>query len=198
MDRLVRDLLDAVRMQSGSLRLELRQVEIGAILRAADEGYGALAEKNGVTLCVEAVRSPLYVHGDEARIIQAVGNLLGNAIKFTRAGGKVSLFVTARSREVAVHVSDTGPGIPGSESAHVFERFWQARKSDGKGVGLGLAIVKGIVDAHGGRIWVESAVGSGSTFAFTLPRCSPSRRAARSEETRPVTSEETATATAAA
>jgi signal transduction histidine kinase len=172
MQRLVGDLLDAVRMQSGRLRLELREMDVGRTLRTAGKGHRALAERNGITLSVELPKLPTCVRGDEERVVQALGNLLGNALKFTRAGGTVSLSTSASATEVTFRVSDTGPGIPESEINRLFERFWQSRKGDRKGVGLGLAIVKGIIDAHDGRLWVESTVGVGSTFAFTLPNCS--------------------------
>jgi signal transduction histidine kinase len=172
MDRLVGDLLDAVRVQSGGLRLELREMDVAGTLHAAGEGHRAVAERSGVALSVELPQAPLCVRGDEERVVQALGNLLGNAIKFTRAGGMVTLATSASATEVTFRVSDTGPGIPDAERKHLFDRFWQSRKGDRKGVGLGLAIVKGIIDAHGGRLWVESAVGVGSTFAFALPSCS--------------------------
>jgi signal transduction histidine kinase len=172
MDRLVGDLLDAVRMQSGGLRVELREIDVGRTLRIAAEGHRALAERNGIALSVELPKLPACARGDEERVVQALGNLLGNALKFTRAGGTVSLSTSASATEVTFRVSDTGVGIPESELHRLFERFWQSRKGDRRGVGLGLAIVKGIIDAHDGRLWAESAVGVGSTFAFTLPTCS--------------------------
>jgi signal transduction histidine kinase len=99
-----------------------------------------------------------------------LSNLLGNAVKFTPDGGKVTIHAEARGQGVAVSVADTGPGIPPEQAAHIFDRFWQAehRGRDG-GTGLGLAIAKGIVDRHGGTIEVASEVGRGSVFAFTIP-----------------------------
>jgi signal transduction histidine kinase len=178
MHRLVGDLLDAVRMQSGGLRLELREMDVGRTLRTAGEGHRALAERSGIALRVVLPNQPLCVRGDEERVAQALGNLLGNALKFTPVGGTVSLSASASATEVTFRVSDTGPGIPECEMNRLFERFWQSRNGDRRGVGLGLAIVKGIIDAHDGRLWVESAVGVGSTFAFTLPSCSLARPAA--------------------
>jgi signal transduction histidine kinase len=169
MHRLVGDLLDAVRAQSGGLHLDLREMDVAGMLHAAGEGHRAVAERSGIALSVELPQAPLCVRGDEERVVQALGNLLGNAIKFTRAGGMVTLATSVGPAEVIFRVSDTGPGIPDAERKHLFDRFWQSRKGDRKGVGLGLAIVKGIIDAHGGRLWVESAVGVGSTFAFALP-----------------------------
>jgi signal transduction histidine kinase len=174
MHRLIADLLDAVRMQSGRVRLDVREVEIGAILRAADDGYRALAEQRGIQLVVAPNEQPLSLQCDEARVVQAIGNLVGNALKFTRTGGRVSLSVAPADRGVTFRVTDTGAGIAPSETARVFDRFWQARHGDHTGTGLGLAIVKGIVEAHGGRVWVQSTLGVGTTFAFTIPRSIPS------------------------
>jgi signal transduction histidine kinase len=110
----------------------------------------------------------VWVRADPFRVSQVLGNLLGNALKFTPTGGAVIFGAAVDGGEVVFRVSDNGPGIPAEQTAHLFEQFWQAR-NDKRGVGLGLTIAKGIVDAHGGRIWCESVVGSGSTFSFTLP-----------------------------
>ena len=96
-------------------------------------------------------------------------NLIGNALKLTPTGGLIRIEVTPRAGEVRFAVADTGPGIPAQNLTHVFDRFWQAQRAERTGAGLGLAICKGIVEAHGGRIWVESTPGCGSTFFFTLP-----------------------------
>jgi signal transduction histidine kinase len=98
-----------------------------------------------------------------------VGNVVGNAIKFTPAKGSVKLKASRDGDHVVVEVDDTGPGIPPDDIPHLFDNFWQARKNDHRGVGLGLAIAKGVVEAHGGHIWCESTVGAGSKFFFTLP-----------------------------
>jgi signal transduction histidine kinase len=111
---------------------------------------------------------PCYV--DPARIQQVLSNLVGNAIKFTPKGGCVTIRAQRESeKEVRVAVSDTGPGIPPDQIPHIFGRFWQGKRTDRRGVGLGLAIVKGIVEAHEGRVWVESRLGVGSDFIFTVP-----------------------------
>jgi len=96
-------------------------------------------------------------------------NLIGNAIKFTEAGGSISVGATPRDGEVLFWVADTGVGMAADDLPHVFERLWQASRSGRAGAGLGLPIAKGIVEAHGGRIWVDSALGAGSTFFFTIP-----------------------------
>jgi signal transduction histidine kinase len=101
--------------------------------------------------------------------VQVFENLIGNAVKFTRPGGRITAGAASRDGEVVFWVKDTGAGISAEEMPHVFDRFWQARKARRAGAGLGLQITKGIVEAHNGRIWVESEVGVGTTFYFTLP-----------------------------
>jgi signal transduction histidine kinase len=106
---------------------------------------------------------------DRDRVVQVFGNLIGNAIKFTKPGGTIALSAEAGISEVVFSVTDTGPGIAERHLPHLFDRFWQASKGRGHGAGLGLAIVKGIVEAHGGRVWATSTPGTGSTFHFTIP-----------------------------
>ena len=169
MNRLIEDLLDTVHLQSGKLSLDLEDVEVCAVLRQADETFRPMAEKRRIELTSMSPATQVWVRADPLRVSQVLGNLLGNALKFTPDHGSVSYGATIVDGEIAFHVSDTGPGIPADQRAHLFEQFWQARKNDKRGVGLGLTIAKGIVDAHGGRIWCESVPGAGSTFSFTLP-----------------------------
>jgi signal transduction histidine kinase len=98
-----------------------------------------------------------------------IDNLVGNALKFTPRGGCVSVGGYVEPGEVRVIVADTGPGIPEEQRERLFDRFWQARGADSRGLGLGLHIAKGIAEAHGGRLWVESTIGSGSSFHFAMP-----------------------------
>jgi signal transduction histidine kinase len=109
------------------------------------------------------------VLADAARVQQVLSNIVGNAVKFTPRDGRITVCAESIGGEVRFAVIDTGPGIPAEQLPHIFGRFWQAKTSDRRGIGLGLAIAKGIVEAHNGRIWVESHVGLGSTFYFTLP-----------------------------
>ena len=169
MNRLIEDLLDTVHLQSGKLSLDLEDVEVCAVLRQADETFRPMAEKRRIELTSVSPATPVWVRADPLRVSQVLGNLLGNALKFTPDHGSVRYGATIVDGEIAFHVSDTGPGIPADQRAHLFEQFWQARKNDKRGVGLGLTIAKGIVDAHGGRIWCETVPGAGSTFSFTLP-----------------------------
>ena len=109
------------------------------------------------------------VRADPARVLQVLSNLIGNAIKFTPAGGSITLSAARTVGPVQCSVTDTGPGIPAGQIPRLFGKFWQARRGDGRGVGLGLAIARGIVEAHGGTIDVRSEVGRGSVFSFALP-----------------------------
>jgi signal transduction histidine kinase len=114
------------------------------------------------------------VHVDAGRILQVLANLVGNAVKFTEQG-RITVAADAREGEVIVSVTDTGPGVPPEHLPYIFERGWHARRTARTaGSGLGLAIARGIIEAHGGRIWVESEVGQGSTFSFALPVVRPS------------------------
>jgi signal transduction histidine kinase len=169
MNRLIGDLLDATRLQAGRLTLDLRDVDARALLREAEETLRAVAEQSRVDLRAEPPERESFLRADEGRLLQVIGNLVGNALKFTAAGGCVVLSARPDDDEVVFTVADNGPGIPPEHLEHVFDRFWQARNGDRRGVGLGLAIAKGIVEAHGGRVWVESAVGLGSTFSFAIP-----------------------------
>jgi signal transduction histidine kinase len=107
---------------------------------------------------------------DGARVGRVLTNLIGNAIKFTPAGGRIEVTAYQRDGALCFTVTDTGPGIPADQLPKLFDPFWQAGDHRQRGIGLGLAIAKGIVQAHGGDIWVESRPGEGSRFSFTLPR----------------------------
>jgi PAS domain S-box-containing protein len=169
MDHLIQDLLDVTRLESGTLRVEPLPVEVPQLLERALELLQGRAEQNGVHMHGEPSAALPVVLADDQRVIQVLSNLLGNAVKFTPAGGEVTLRAEPGEGEVVFSVSDTGPGIPAGELPHVFDRFWQARSTRKGGAGLGLAIAKGLVEAHGGRIWVHSEPGRGSRFCFTIP-----------------------------
>ncbi|MFL5483863.1 MAG: ATP-binding protein [Gemmatimonadaceae bacterium] len=172
MNRLIGDLLDTVQMQSGKLSLDVEELAVAAILRQTDEAFHPRAEKRHILLTVIPPDDDLFVRADPLRMQQVLGNLVGNALKFTPVDGNVTVRAVVGENDVTFCVTDSGPGISAEQVPHLFEQFWQARH-DKRGVGLGLAIAKGIVDAHGGRIWCDSAVGSGTTFSFTLPRVKP-------------------------
>jgi signal transduction histidine kinase len=169
MNRLIEDLLDTVQLDSGKFTLDLADVDVAVVFRQAEETFQPLAQKRKIGLTCVSPGDGTCVWADSFRVSQLLGNLLGNAIKFTPEGGAVTFRATRNGREVEFAVSDNGPGVPPDQIDRLFDQFWQARKSDKRGVGLGLTIAKGIVDAHGGRIWCHSVPGQGSTFSFTLP-----------------------------
>jgi signal transduction histidine kinase len=133
------------------------------------EAQRPLAAAASLALCLEVAPDLPAVWVDRERLQQVLENLIGNAITFTRAGGAITVGATPLGRELRCWIADTGAGIAAEEVPRVFDRFYQARRPGRHGAGLGLAIAKGIVEAHGGRIWVESTPGRGSTFSFTLP-----------------------------
>jgi signal transduction histidine kinase len=140
---------------------------------SAVEAQKLLASSASVELRIDVAPDLPEVWADRDRLVQVFENLIGNAVKLTKAGGSVTVGAAPRDGEVLFWVADTGVGIAAENLPHVFDRFWQAQKSGRRGAGLGLAIVKGIVEAHGGRIWVESTLGRGSTFFFTVPASRP-------------------------
>jgi signal transduction histidine kinase len=168
MNRLIEDLLDTVRLQAGRLSLDVEDVSVDKIIRQAEETFRPVAARRRVRF-EAAGQDGVIVRADPTRVSQIVGNLLGNAIKFTPEQGLVKLLATPKDTQVLFQVTDDGPGIPADNMPHIFDNFWQARKSDRRGVGLGLAIAKTLVEAQGGKIWVESRIDHGSTFSFSLP-----------------------------
>jgi len=168
MTRLVNDLLDVVSIDAGKLSLLPESVGLGKILRDTLEAFEPVALAKGVTLEGVVAAPSLEAHLDGGRVLQVLANLVSNAIKFTPAGGRVSIRVVAERNDIQFSVSDTGLGIPEEALSTIFERFRQLSK-DRRGLGLGLHISKCIVQAHGGRMWAESKVGFGSTFHFALP-----------------------------
>jgi PAS domain S-box-containing protein len=169
MNRLIHDLLDVKRIEQGRLAVNPRPETMSAIIRDAIDMLRPLADAQALALESEIPDELPQVLADPPRIQQVLSNLVGNAIKFTPRGGRITLRANPDTAEVRLAVVDTGPGIPPDQLPHVFGRFWQARSSDERGIGLGLAIAKGIVEAHQGRIWVESRLGEGSAFYFTVP-----------------------------
>jgi PAS domain S-box-containing protein len=166
---LIQDLLDVSRIEAGSFAVERAPVETRSLIAEAAETSALLAAEASLRLTTDVPPSLPPVLADRARVLQVFSNILGNAIKFTPAGGAIHVAALADEREVTFLVADTGPGIGPDQVPHVFDRFWRANQDDSRGAGLGLPIAKGIVEAHGGRLWVESAPGRGSTFFFTLP-----------------------------
>jgi PAS domain S-box-containing protein len=166
MSRLVEDLLDISRLEAGQLSVTLLDWPPGRLLSEAIEQVRPTA--TGLSLHTEVADGLPEVRADRHRVIQVLANLLGNAVKFTQEGGHITAGVRAEDGLLRFWVTDTGPGIPLEHQPHLFNRFWQARRDDHRGAGLGLAICKHLVEAHGGRIGVDSAPGRGSTFWFSL------------------------------
>jgi len=168
--RLINDLLDIERINSGTTEIERRPCDAEQLVQDAADAMDAAAAEAGVTLHVSSAR--VAVWADPDRVAQTLTNLLSNAIKFSPRGGRVWLAVEEREGELRFSVRDEGRGIPVDKLELVFERFQQVDSSDARdkgGTGLGLAICRSIVEQHGGRIWVQSVAGLGSTFTFTLP-----------------------------
>ncbi|HEV2147218.1 MAG TPA: GAF domain-containing sensor histidine kinase [Longimicrobiaceae bacterium] len=168
-NRMIEDLLDVSRIEAGRLVVEPTPQPLVPLLDEAVEAHRHLAAERGIGLEWHPGDARPWAVVDRDRMLQVVGNLLGNALKFTPEGGRVEVGLESAGDEVRCWVADTGPGIPPEHLPHLFDRFWQASRTDRRGLGLGLAIAEGLVAAHGGRIWVESEVGVGSTFIFTLP-----------------------------
>jgi PAS domain S-box-containing protein len=166
---LIEDLLDVSRIEAGALVVERSPVSAARLVADAAEAFAPLAAQASLRLETDVAADVPRVLADANRVQQVFSNLVGNAIKFTPAGGSVRLGASSAGGEVRFRVEDSGPGIPDGEIGHVFDRFWQARRGDRRGAGLGLPIAKGIIEVHGGRVWAESRPGGGATFTFTLP-----------------------------
>jgi signal transduction histidine kinase len=169
MNRLTQDLLEVAGMEAGNISVEPRAEPVELLLRAACTTMQRVASARRIELACDIQSDLPHVCADRDRIDQVLGNLIGNAVRFTPRGGRVQLAAERDGAQVRFSVADTGRGIDAADLPHVFDRFWQAQRSRDGGAGLGLAIARGIVAAHGGEMWVESEPGTGSTFFFTLP-----------------------------
>jgi PAS domain S-box-containing protein len=168
MSRILDDLVDISQLDSGRLQLNRAALSPAEIIVAVSRTEREQIESRSLALRTEVAGGLPDVSADRSRILQVFENLISNAIKFTLQGS-ISLGARAEEAEVVFWVADSGVGIGADDLARVFDRFWQGRRFQRSGVGLGLAIVREIVEAHGGRLWVESTLGAGSTFYFTLP-----------------------------
>ena len=172
LDWLAQNLLELSKLDSGLVLLDLRPDDLRATILSAVEQAQVSATRRGIALTTDLPETPLVTRHDPQRLGQVLINLIGNALKFTPRGGAVQVTLVPHRRGARIEVTDTGVGIDATELPHIFERFYRgsrANEARGSGSGLGLAIVRSIVDMHGGRITVESRVGSGSTFTVTLP-----------------------------
>jgi PAS domain S-box-containing protein len=173
MNRLIQDLLDVALMESGQLGMEQARLSVRELIIGAVEMQRPLAASSSLELRVDLDRDVPEIWGDRDRLLQVFENLIGNAIKFTDAGGSITVSAASIDHEVVFGVADTGVGIAPEDLPRVFDRFWQATRAGQQGAGLGLPITKGIVETHGGRIWVDSSEDRGTTFFFTIPTVPP-------------------------
>lgn len=169
MHRLIRDLTDVASIESGRLALTARAEAPGALLTTAAEMFAGRARVAGVALETCTAPDLPAVRADAQRVIQVLGNLVTNALRYTPDGGRITLHAELAAAVVRFTVEDTGSGIVPEELPHLFDRFWHGRRAAQHGSGLGLPIVRGIVQAHGGAVEVSSAIGVGSRFGFTIP-----------------------------
>src|ERR1700751_1063489 len=166
------DLLMLSKMDADRLELEKRRIPVGPFIESCIETSTPRAKERDLTLLVNLAAHIPDVAGDRRRLTEVLQNLLDNAMQYTPAGGQIMVEAMRKGPEVVITVSDTGIGIPQADQARIFERFYRvdvARSREVGGTGLGLSIAKHLVEAHGGRIWVESEVGQGSRFHFPVP-----------------------------
>ena len=173
MEHLIGDLLDMASIHVGKLKIQRRAHRADAIVQEASEPFEAAAGGQGIHFSVEPPVADLCVDCDRERVLQVFSNLLGNAFKFAASGDRITVRARRQGAEIQFEVSDTGPGIGPDDRPHIFDAYWTAERRGVKGTGLGLYITRGVVEAHGGRIWVESEPGHGTTFFFTLPLAQP-------------------------
>lgn len=170
METLISDLLDVTRLEAGRLAVHLEPIPANDLVKGAIATLKPLAAEKGIEIRTSLAKDAGEVMADESRIHQVLSNLIGNALKFTPSGGRVTVHTRAREDLVEFCVEDTGPGIPADQLPHIFKRYWQSRRTERHGAGLGLPIAKGIIAAHGGTIHAESEPGGGAKLYFTLAR----------------------------
>lgn len=173
MSRLIDELLDVARMESGAFTVDLQRVDLAVLASEVCEQFRPQATEAGRLLDCTVERDLPLVPADRGRMSQVLQNLVSNALKFTPAGGAITVRVARQGADVLCAVADTGFGIAPEELPHLFERFWQARRYRRGGAGLGLAIARGVVEAHGSALAVESEPGRGSVFSFVLRSTRP-------------------------
>jgi len=169
---LISDLLEIARLQAGRVELWRSEVDLGDVVRRAVRALEPLFEARGQRVHLGLPSEPVVASVDVERLGRVLRNLLANAHKYGRSDGSVSVSLESRPHEVCIAVADDGPGIPPEAQELIFERFYRVSNAPAagtQGTGLGLAIARGLVDLHGGRLWVESTLGRGSTFRISLP-----------------------------
>jgi signal transduction histidine kinase len=168
-NRLIEDLLDVTRIEAGALGLPCNVLAVKPVLVDLLGSQRLAASAASIELQLQMDDELPEIRADRERLLQVLENLIGNATKFTPKGGRITIAAAKQLGAVLFSVADTGDGIPPESLPHVFDRFWQAKRAERRGAGLGLPICKGIVEGYGGRLWVESTLGRGSTFYFTIP-----------------------------
>jgi len=166
--RFERVLLYLAPIQAARLHVDLRECAVERAIEPAIERTRLLAAEQGVEFVACVAPDLPRVLADTSRITQILDNLFGNALKFTPGHGRITIEVKKVQKEVQISVADTGPGIPADALPRIFEPYWQVQKTR-SGMGLGLFIAKTLVEAHRGRMWVDSTIGCGTIFYFTLP-----------------------------
>jgi two-component system phosphate regulon sensor histidine kinase PhoR len=168
--QLVAELTELSRIETGKAELEKEPVDLNQLVEEVIAQLSPQAERQKIAISQDCAADLPSVPADKDRVRQVIANLVHNAIKFTRPGGRITITTKMLEGSVVVDIADTGIGIPKEDLARVFERFYKGDKARaGEGTGMGLAIAKHVIEAHGGNIWVESEEGKGSTFSFSLP-----------------------------
>jgi signal transduction histidine kinase len=176
MTRLVSDLLEVASFDAGKIVLLRERHDASELVRQITDAFATTSSAKELALTARTPNHPLMGHFDQDRVGQVLTNLIGNAMKFTSAGGRITVSVQPQGLDLCFAVADSGQGIPPEKIGTIFDRYSQV-SADQRGLGLGLYIARRIVEAHGGRIWVESAIGRGSTFVFSLPASANERPA---------------------
>lgn len=184
---LIDDILDETKIAVGRFRVERQSFSINQILSDLEEVFRPLALRKDLDFEVIPTEDNLTGVFDPDRIFQALGNIIGNAIKFTNSGGKIKIWCRRESDRLKLFISDTGKGIPADDLDHVFDRYWQTHTAEAGSLGLGLFIVKGIIDAHDGTIKVESKPDKGTTFEICIPTDDSSKNEIKTQNHHPYT-----------
>ncbi len=175
MKRIIEDLLDAVKIDTGTFSIELKSENVSSLIQESLEPFGVVAEKKQIKLTADIECPDGQLLCDRSRIIQALSNLIQNAIKFSDENGHVRVIARETDDQIRFSVSDDGPGIAAADLPHLFDRYWRS-KNITEGTGLGLYIVRGITASHGGSVNVRSMQGQGSTFVIAIPKHADARR----------------------
>lgn len=169
LNRLVIDTLDLSKIESGKMVLHCERFDVNSLVNEILNSHAIIAQKQNISLLSKLEQNPLLIWGDKDKIAQLVNNLISNAIKYTRDNGMATVSLCEDEQNIRFVVEDNGPGIPEEDYDKVFDRFERITTENKEGTGLGLPISKEIAELHKGKLWVESEIGKGSKFIFTLP-----------------------------